>query len=504
MNSANECASSGAARAWDQVDWPQCEHHVRRIQARIVKATREGRWHKVKALQWLLTHSFSGRALAVKRVTDNKGKRTPGVDGRTWQTPAAKFKSIGTLRRRGYQPQPLRRVHIPKANGKLRPLGIPTMKDRAMQALYLLALEPVAETTADLNSYGFRPGRSTADAIAQSRHCLCRANSAKWVLEGDIRGCFDNISHEWMLRHIPTDRVVLRRWLKAGYLENRTLFPTEAGTPQGGIISPTLANMTLNGLEELLHKTFRVARVKGQMGKYIWPKVNFVRYADDFIITGRSKEQLENGVRPMVEQFLRERGLELSPEKTCVTHIEQGFDFLGQNIRWRRSRVYATPSKKNTHAFLEKVRAALRRLRTAKQGNLIRVLNPIIRGWANYHRHAASTRAFRKAERKIWQAVWRWAKRRHPGKSAWWVTRKYWHPIGRRLWWFAFHTGQRTADGKPIWVRMVNPADTKIVRHRKIKENANPFDPNWRPYFEDRKIFKKFGIHRPQARRNPS
>jgi RNA-directed DNA polymerase len=182
MNSANECASSGAARAWDQVDWPQCEHHVRRIQARIVKATREGRWHKVKALQWLLTHSFSGRALAVKRVTDNKGKRTPGVDGRTWQTPAAKFKSIGTLRRRGYQPQPLRRVHIPKANGKLRPLGIPTMKDRAMQALYLLALEPVAETTADLNSYGFRPGRSTADAITQSRQCLCRANSAKWVL----------------------------------------------------------------------------------------------------------------------------------------------------------------------------------------------------------------------------------------------------------------------------------------------------------------------------------
>jgi hypothetical protein len=142
-------------------------------------------------------------------------------------------------------------------------------------------------------------------------------------LEGDIRGCFDNISHEWMLRHIPTDRVVLRRWLKAGYLENRTLFPTEAGTPQGGIISPTLANMTLNGLEELLHKTFRVARVKGQLGKYIWPKVNFVRYADDFIITGRSKEQLENGVRPMVEQFLRERGLELSPEKTCVTHMEE-------------------------------------------------------------------------------------------------------------------------------------------------------------------------------------
>jgi len=238
MNSENECASFGEALTWDQINWADCERDVRRLQARIVKATREGRHNKVKTLQWLLTHSFSGRALAVKRVTENKGKRTPGVDGRTWQTPAAKFKSIGTLRRRGYQPQPLRRVHIPKANGKMRPLGIPTMKDRAMQALYLLALEPIAETTADPNSYGFRSGRSTADAIAASHHDLCRKNSAQWVLEGDIRGCFDNISHEWMLHQIPLDGRVLRQWLQAGYLENRTLFPTKAGTPQGGIMTP--------------------------------------------------------------------------------------------------------------------------------------------------------------------------------------------------------------------------------------------------------------------------
>ena len=235
MNSENESASFGEALTWDQINWADCERDVRRLQARIVKATREGRHNKVKTLQWLLTHSFSGRALDVRRVTENKGKRTPGVDGKIWGTPASKFKSIGTLRRRGYQPQPLRRVHIPKANGKLRPLGIPTMKDRAMQALHLLALEPIAETTADPNSYGFRPGRSTADAIAQSHHNLCRKNSAQWVLEGDIRGCFDNISHEWMLDQIPMDKTVLRHWLKAGYLENRNLFPTEAGTPQGGI-----------------------------------------------------------------------------------------------------------------------------------------------------------------------------------------------------------------------------------------------------------------------------
>lgn len=259
------CASPGNATAWDQIDWPHCERNVRRLQARIVKATQEKRWNKVKALQRLLTCSFSGKALSVKRVTDNQGKRTPGVDGKIWSTPASKHKAIGTLRRHGYHSQPLRRVHIPKANGKLRPLGIPTMRDRAMQALHLLALLPVAETTADNNSYGFRPERCPADAIG---HCFLALRGggnahAEWVLEGDIRGCFDNISHEWMLRHIPTDKKVLRQWLKAGFMENRTLFPTEAGTPQGGIISPTLANLTLDGLQTLLQQRFPVKRING-------------------------------------------------------------------------------------------------------------------------------------------------------------------------------------------------------------------------------------------------
>jgi RNA-directed DNA polymerase len=492
MNSENECASFGEALTWDQINWADRERDVRRLQARIVKATREGRHGRVKTLQWLLTHSFSGRALAVKRVTENKGKRTPGVDGKIWGTPASKFKSIGTLRRRGYQPRPLRRVHIPKASGKLRPLGIPTMKDRAMQALHLLALEPIAETTADPNSYGFRPGRSTADAIAQSHHNLCRKNSAQWVLEGDIRGCFDNISHEWMLDQIPMDKTVLRRWLKAGYLENRTLFPTEAGTPQGGIISPTLANMVLNGLEPLLWKTFPAR--KSLAGKPN-PKVNLIRYADDFIVTGASKEVLENEVRPVVEQFLRERSLELSSEKTCLTSIDQGFDFLGQNIRSWKGKLLTQPSKKNVHAFLDKVRTILRQNKALDQLHLIRMLNPVIRGWVNYHRHAAATNAFNKVEREIWRSLWRWAKRRHPKKSANWIIHRYWHPVGRHKWLFAADTGQKTPDGKPVWFRLVNPTDTKIVRYRKIMGEANPYDSRWRPYFEDRVVFKKFGVH---------
>jgi RNA-directed DNA polymerase len=371
------CAASGPEAQWERIDWSQCEQKVRRLQARIVKATQEGRHVKVKALQWLLTHSFHGRALAVKRVTHNQGKNTPGVDGAIWSTPASRYKAIDTLRRRGYFPQPLRRVYIPKANGKLRPLGIPTMKDRAMQALYLLALLPVAETTADLHSYGFRPKRSTADAIEQCFSVLARKVSPQWVLEGDIRGCFDNISHEWMLTHIPTDKEVLRKWLKAGFMENRTLFHTEAGTPQGGIISPTLANLTLDGLERLLKETFRKKEIRGKCYR---PKVNFVRYADDFIITGCSKELLEGEVKPLVEQFMSERGLQLSPEKTCITHIEQGFDSLGQNLRKYGGKLLITPSKKNMHTFLEKVCGEIRSNRATKQEQMIRLLNPIILG----------------------------------------------------------------------------------------------------------------------------
>jgi RNA-directed DNA polymerase len=233
------CAPSREAIPWHSLDWTKCYRHVKRLQARIVKATQEGRWGKVKALQWLLTHSLSGKALAVNRVTENKGKDTPGVDGETWSTPEAKTDAMASLRRKGYQPQPLRRVYIPKANGKQRPLGIPTLKDRAMQALHLLALDPVSETTADRNSYGFRKARSAHDALEQCFAALGKpSKSAQWVLDADIKGCFDNIDHDWMLTHIPMDTQVLRKWLKAGYVERTSLFPTEVGTPQGGIITP--------------------------------------------------------------------------------------------------------------------------------------------------------------------------------------------------------------------------------------------------------------------------
>jgi RNA-directed DNA polymerase len=442
--------------------------------------TQEGRWGKVRALQWLLTHSFSGKAIAVKRVTENTGKNTPGVDGQTWSTPEAKSQAILSLKRHGYKALPLRRVNIPKSNGKMRPLGIPTMKDRAMQKLHLLALEPVSETTADGNSYGFRPERSTADAREHVFLALSRSYSPQWILEGDIKSCFDKISHQWILNHIPTDRVVLQKWLKAGYVYERKLFPTEAGTPQGGIVSPTLANMVLDGLESKLEATF------GKKGtrKSKTNQISLVRYADDFIITSRTKEMLENEVKSLVIEFLKERGLTLSEEKTKITHIEDGFDFLGWNIRKYDGKLLTKPSKNNVQAFLDDIRETLKANKQAKQVNIIGLLNPKIRGWANYHKGAVSSDTFNKIDHEIWAMLWQWAKRRHPRKNTQWIKAKYFTTIGKQNWVFAAYV--KTEEGGIRMVRLSYASDTKIVRHVKIQGKANPFDPKQENYFEAR------------------
>lgn len=479
----NAGAASHAPIDWSAIDWSAVNQNVRRLQARIVKATQEGRWGKVKSLQRLLTHSLSGKALAVRRVTENTGKRTPGVDGEIWRTPEAKATAVQTLKQRGYQPRPLRRVYIPKKNGKKRPLGIPTMQDRAMQALYLLALEPIAETTADPNSYGFRRERSTADAIEQCFKTLRMQTSAQWILEGDIKACFDGISHDWLLAHIPMDKAILRKWLKAGYVENRTLFPTEAGTPQGGIISPVLANLALDGLERQLRERF--PKMCGRRGE---PKVNLVRYADDFIITGRSKEQLEHEVKPLVEQFLQERGLELSQEKTRITHIEDGFDFLGQRVRkykhGQRHKLLIMPANKNVTTFKQKVREIVKGNAAVDAGYMVVLLNPVIRGWANYHHHICAKKTFDEIDSYTFQLLWRWAKRRHPGRARTWVKQKYFKQIpGTRSWVF-----YGELDGKTVHLHVA--AKTAIKRHVKVQGEANPFDPQWEIYFERRSGLK--------------
>jgi len=458
---------------WHDIVWPDVYQVVGRLQVRIAKATSAGDWRKVKSLQRLLTQSTSAKALAVRRVTENRGHKTPGVDLETWDSPETKLAAVFSLHKRGYNPKPLRRVHIPKSSGGKRPLGIPTMKDRAMQALHLLALDPVSETTGDQHSYGFRRERSTTDAIEQVRNALGRAASPRWVLEGDIKGCFDNISHDWLMRHVPLDRIILKKWLKSGYFEGKTLFPTSSGTPQGGIISPVLSNLALDGLQrelECLFKTVREARKE---------KVNFIRYADDFIITASSQEFLAQKVKPLLKEYLKQRGLELSETKTLITHVKDGFDFLGWNVRLRNQMLLIEPSKKNVTSFLEKVRSVLREYRSANQMKLIEKLNPIIRGWANYHRSQMATRIFRKCDHRMWEAIWHWAKRRHPNKGKRWIKKRYFTVREGRDWRF-------TCNDKILLLLTEFHKKT----HIKIRTDANPYLPEHEQYFADRANLK--------------
>jgi RNA-directed DNA polymerase len=433
---------------WHETDWNHANREVFKLQRRIAKAEREGRRGKVKRLQNLLTHSTAARKIAVRRVTENQGAKTPGVDGETWNTPTAKALAVETLKDEGYKPKPLKRVFIPKPNGKERPLGIPIMKDRAMQALHKLALEPVAENNADPNSYGFRPYRSTADAMQQAFLRLGSKTSPQWILEGDIKGCFDNIDHEWLLANVSMNSKVLRKWLKAGILYQGTYRDTTAGTPQGGVISPVLANIALDGLE---------AAVKAR-GKY-----NVIRYADDFIVTGYSQEELE-AIKTVIEGFMKERGLMLSPEKTKITHINDGFDFLGWNFRKYDGKLLIKPSKANIQAFLEDIKKTIKSMATAKQEDVISALNPKIRGWANYHKGVVAKETYNKVDREIWEILRNWCKRRHPNKPNGWIRLKYWKRKEGRNWVFASKEGQ-----------LVSASDTKIIRHIKTPNVLNPF-----------------------------
>ena len=465
---------------WHSIEWKKVWRTVRRLQARIVKAVTEGRWNKVKALVYLLTHSFGGRALAILRVVSNSGAKTPGVDGILWNTPEAKSAAFGTLRRHGYQPQPLRRVYIPKSNGKRRGLGIPTMTDRAMQALYLLGLDPIAESQADGHSYGFRQERRCADALAQTHLLLSHRHGPEWILEGDIKACFDRISHEWLLTHVPMDRQMLRQWLKAGFLEKQAWFATTEGTPQGGTISPVLANWTLDGLQRLLAEHF-ANTPKGQ-GK---SKVHLVRYADDFVITGTSRELLCDQVQPLVAHFLQERGLELSHEKTQITHVEAGFDFLGQNVRrYRCGKVLTKPSSQNVKTFLSKIQETIDRSGSQTAGEMIQRLNQQIKGWTMYHRYAASKRTFTYVAHRIFQMLWRWCRRRHPNKNRKWIKKKYFRREGHRHWVF---TGLlRDHKGKEWPIQLMAATSVKIFRYVKIRSAVNPYDPEWELYLEAR------------------
>ncbi len=454
---------------------------------RISKAVKEKRFGKVKSLQWLLTKSYYAKLLAIKRVTSNKGKYTPGVDGIIWKTSKQKLDAVITLKRKGYRPQPLRRIYIPKKNGKKRPLSIPTKIDRAMQALYKFALEPVAETLADPNSYGFRLYRRCADAIGQCFISLAKSYSPIWILEADIKACFDEISHTWMLDHIPMDKVILKKMLKSGFMENGRLFPTGKGTPQGGVASPAFANMVLDGLESTVKLAF-LKRIHGNIST----KINVIRYADDFIITAYSKEFLEDKVKPIVINFLKERGLSLSEEKTKITRIDQGFNFLGQNLCKYEGKLLIKPSKDNIKSFLHNIRETIKKHRGSKTEALIRDLNAKIRGWANYHKHVVSSKIFNYVDDCIRNDLWRWMRRRHRNKSTRWLKQKY---LSKGSKTGRFSTVVKNKKKEPKTYELIKATSIHIMRHIKIRGDANPFDPQYKGYLWKRQYIKTYSPH---------
>lgn len=472
-------SDASPASAWDALPWKKFHALVFRLHRRIAKAERVGDHGKVKALQWTLTHSFAAKALAVRRVTQNRGGKTPGVDKRVWKTPEQKMQAISHLNRRGYKTKPLRRIYIPKKDGRQRPLSIPTMLCRAQQALHLLALEPIVEERADPGSYGFRRKRSAADAMEHICRALATRVCAPWVLDADIESCFDKLSHTWIQDNIPMDKRMLKKWLKAGYIDQKAYHRTEAGVPQGGLISPAILVLALSGLESAAKNCYYNKR-KG--------KVNVITYADDFIITGATREVLEDHVKPAVEAFLKERGLRLSIKKTKITHIDEGFDFLGFSVRKYKGKLLMKPSKASIKAFYADLKKTVKSHPTATTQGLIHMLNPKLLGWAYYFRGSCASKTFGTMDHRIFKLLWRWVHRRHSRKSAGWKRRKYFRSRGYQNWVFTTKVFEKD---KAKDLDLLEMGSIKIRRHIQVRIAANPFDPKFTEYFKWRDLLRK-------------
>ena len=469
---------------WNAINWRKVNRTVRNLRQRIFRATQEGNLNKVRSLQKLMLKSYSNRLVSVRRVAQiNAGKHTPGVDKLVIKTPAARGRMVDTLAHYTlWKAKPARRVYIPKANGKLRPLGIPVIVDRCLQAMVKNALEPAWEGRFEGSSYGFRPGRSCHDAI-EKIYGLARPNKTKkWVLDADIQGAFDHISHDYLLTVIGPvpGRELIKQWLKAGYVEQEVFHATEQGTPQGGVISPLLANIALHGMEEAIG-------VKYSSQGQIISKRAVVRYADDFVCFCETKEDAER-VQAILTHWLKERGLTFSEEKTRIVHLTEGFDFLGFNVRhypapltsrtgWK---LLIKPSKESVQEVQKKLKDLWDQVQGTNMQVVLSKLNPVIRGWANYFRSAVAKEIFSKLDSWMYLKENHYTRRMHPNKSPGWRRRQYW--------------GQFQLDRRDPWVFGDKQTGSYLLkfnwfpieRHILVRGRSSPDDPRLKDYWAKR------------------
>jgi RNA-directed DNA polymerase len=471
---------------WNQINWRKAERLTFKLQKRIYQASERGDVKAVRKLQKTLIRSWSAKCIAVRRVTqDNQGKNTAGVDGVKSLSPKQRINLVTKLRITG-KAKPTRRVMIPKANSdEKRPLGIPTINDRALQALVKIALEPEWEAFFEPNSYGFRPGRSCHDAITAIFDSI--RYKAKYVLDADIAKCFDRINHKALLDKVKTYPILkrqIRRWLKAGVMENGIFSNTNDGTPQGGVISPLLANIALHGMEERVKQYVETLKGKKRDNR---KALSLIRYADDFVIIHEDISVIL-ACQKIIADWLSDIGLELKPSKTKLTHTlneydgNVGFEFLGFHVQQHKTGIYRcsrttngnplgfktiiTPSKPKIKAHLANIAEVIDTHKTAPQAALISKLNPIIRGWSNYYSTQVSKDTFSKCDHLTYDKLRAWARTR--GKDN--INKdKYWRTVDNRTWCFS------TEDG----MELVNHAATPIIRHVKVKGEASPYNGDW-------------------------